>query len=668
MEEIVSSVSAPIEYQPGMDIRSLIEASPEGEIYIRNLPLSAITQPRCLPVDRRQRGDLGRLKAQIRAAFGETGTHNGLRDAIWVILLPDGTLQISNGFHRYAIIEELSAELEDIFSQCIYARIKIGGKRKLLEERLIGAGNHTAVTPARFIKFMTDDDSWPYSIPFATVLPFIDTGDEAIQQSGYVVDELRDAVVLVRFAVNILNLQPQDVAVYAMIASNVSPTLYDIIRLRPDPGTGEIPLTLARGLASDENTMHNFPLQETIVQLMLEGNLSVGDALDLIDTLIFISPDLYPRIRINPSIQKGEISLALVEAFAGNPATLYDIELQERVVNEAVAGRLSDEDAIALIDTLAAEEPLVTVPEEPPATADTRHDPTPRVTTIVVTNPMTSEAPQTLPRPSSPLTREPRSVTQAPIAPTRAETHFSTAQALYEAAVRNARLMTENRRITAEAAILKFSIGHEFADNENRQLFVRTLSQIPQIIVLFLMQQGLQKTMEEIQRETTRLCQITYEVWQESPAQAASQILALVNEIQRQRIEILEAQLRVRVQSPSGIDSSTSARTLVLENLLSMQNTLAETIELMQSETARIKRQNGQRASNGSRKLRQQVGILIDLVYTLINDLELDSSVIASILADIDPHGALASFFDFDLEVHEAAYINGELEDNDDDM
>jgi len=229
------------------EVEAALNASGGREIAIA-VPLGLITEPQYLPVDPIQAVT---LMGQIRSAFGKRNTLNGIKDPSWTILLPDGKLVITNGFHRYDVMSRLTKKDSDyydpLFESVIPIRVERGTRLDVLRGRLEGAGNHSRIMPARFIRFISDKDSWPFSgISFdqALTIESYSRDDFEIMFPDVDYDDVNSVVKLIFLN---LNRKPEEVTEYAEIAMHIAPELFDrIVRKHANFKDGEIPMSVAR--------------------------------------------------------------------------------------------------------------------------------------------------------------------------------------------------------------------------------------------------------------------------------------------------------------------------------------------------------------------------------------------------------------------------------------
>ncbi|MBN2015818.1 hypothetical protein JW766_03205 [Candidatus Dojkabacteria bacterium] len=548
-----------------------IEQSPQQKAYFL-IPLEAIEQPTCLPVDRET---VERLKAQIRAASEDPSAVNGLEDAVWIVMLEDGSLHIANGFHRYVALLELSTEFPDQFTPEIFTRVVLGSRIDLFMERLKGAGDHRAVAPARMAIFT--NESWPYPVPFTIAIDYIEIDQSSWVHPEYPKEYLFDAVTMARFALDILQLKPEEALIFTQMGNGLAPDLIDHVRRHANLDRGEIPLNLAKELAGRSETMGDYALQHQVVKQMWEQSLSLTEATALIDAL-------------------------------SQRQTENDAEPQRDLVQEQ-----------------SRQQSTITRTQSPSKALRARPDqPTPIKSDELKRRPVSREASQATKR-------------------------------LFEVVAQNAALRKTTLVLAAEANIARFILEQEFETDQDRQEFTEALRQVPQLISLILMRDDRPLTAGEASDMVTAICSDLLSQWRADSQSARERITTELAEVEAQKRQIIAARMNNgRVSRAVARFRTSDARQLSLEEIELMREQLAQIIESLRKTERKVL--NG--SINGERKLRRQVSVLLEVVYSIIDRHDVPEHAMASILQEVDPTGVLSELIafpeDFDPEWEEA--------------
>jgi len=285
MTEVVPPVVEYIQFNTIEEVVDVFKSSERSEL-LALIPLRLITNPKYLPVES---GYIVQLKNQVGSAINQPGAINGIISPLWIMLLHEGPsflLEIADGFHRYIVASALAQERgeREPLDTLIPVRITSGDRVDLLRLRLIGAGKHDEVIAARMAKFISD--SWPFTdIAFSDVVGLYGSSRENVIKlfpgaDPDLVLEIADLII------NNLQLKPDQVRQYIIIAENLDPDLFDHIRQENvNVMGGEIHIRVALELARNPFTANNYPVQREFYEEMKKSNLGIGDSIRLIRRL-----------------------------------------------------------------------------------------------------------------------------------------------------------------------------------------------------------------------------------------------------------------------------------------------------------------------------------------------------------------------------------------------
>ena len=259
------------------------------------LPLVAVTAPQHMLTEGANLAKLKNSILQVLASGDSDGlegvSRNGILDPVWIVKIKD-SFHIANGFHRFEILKGLAEEGRLGRNQTLYSLVIPGDEDLLWRLRLIGAGDHTNIAPARMITFFKESLGRRYpGISFILLARQLDAPDaEQVRNCPPEVSSKQfiNAIASLKTAAETVNMDTKTVQDVAELAEKLDPSLTDKITKRSKPRgalkAGQLPFQVAKTLVGrpELTTPKGKKRQLEIVASAAEMGLTIPQVEELI--------------------------------------------------------------------------------------------------------------------------------------------------------------------------------------------------------------------------------------------------------------------------------------------------------------------------------------------------------------------------------------------------